>query len=182
LSSDDLTFISYSVLVLVGHGGASPHDFVQMMRSGRVYQAASPSQYYAEPKRLERLGYLSSSKEPGKTRERTVYRLTEAGVDALRGWMTRPAAVPRVSGEPVIKMLAADLVGEAPVRGSILGMRDEIAELRSDLAEGRARAETMPHRSKYLLLNHRLAERLLDVYEEWVDEVEAALSDEGLSG
>lgn len=177
MSSGDLTFISYSVLVLVGRGGASAHDFVQMMRDGRVYQAASPSQYYAEPKRLERLGYLSATKEPGRTRERTVYRLTERGLEALRDWMTRPAAFPGVSGEPVIRMLAADLVGERPVRTSLLAMREELEELRASLAEAQQRAASMAHRAKYLGLNHRLALRVLDTYAEWLDEVERELGD-----
>jgi DNA-binding PadR family transcriptional regulator len=175
LSTADLTFISYSVLALVGRNGASPHDFVQMLRNGRIYQAASPSQYYAEPKRLERLGYLTSSKEPGRTRQRTVYRLTDAGLEALREWMTRPAAFPRVAGEPTIKMLAADLVGEAPVRESLSGMRGELEELRRELDAGDARAAALPTRAKYLHLNHRLSRRLLAAYEEWLDEVEAEL-------
>jgi hypothetical protein len=37
-----------------------------MMRQGRVYWTAAESQYYAEPKRLERLGYVTSRKEPGR--------------------------------------------------------------------------------------------------------------------
>ena len=94
MSRDDLTFISYTVLVLVGRGGASAHDLVRMMRTGRIYHAAAPSQYYAEPKRLERLGLLAATKEPGRTRERTVYRLTDAGIEALRDWMARPAPFP----------------------------------------------------------------------------------------
>ena len=42
-------------------GGAGPHDLVRMVRQGRVYESAAESQYYAEPKRLELLGYLSCS-------------------------------------------------------------------------------------------------------------------------
>ena len=62
-----------------------------MMRRGRINHAAAPSQYYAEPKRLERLGLLTSSKEPGRTRERTVYRLTDAGSRrSTSGSATRP--------------------------------------------------------------------------------------------
>lgn len=175
LSRNDLTFISYSVLVLVGRGGASPHDFVQMMRGGRVYQSASPSQYYAEPKRLERLGYLDSTKEPGKTRERTVYRLTERGVEALRAWMGEPAAFPGVSGEPPIKLLAADLVGESAVRESLLAMRGELNELQENLTGAEERTNTIPHRAKYLHLNHRLSRRILDTYAEWLDEIEREL-------
>jgi DNA-binding PadR family transcriptional regulator len=178
LARADLTFISYSVLVLVGREGAGPHDFVQMMRDGRVYQSAAPSQYYAEPKRLERLGYLSSSKAPGRTRERTVYRLTEKGSEAVREWLQQPCPPPTVPGEAIIRMLAADLVGEAPVRRSLLAMRDELQKLESQLDAGEDRAASLPHREKYLLLNHRLARRLLEVYDEWLDEVERELTDE----
>ena len=79
------------MLVLVGRGGAGPHDLVRMMRAqGGLYWAAAESHWYAEPKRLERLGYLRSRKEPGRTTERTEYELTKHGVAALREWLKRP--------------------------------------------------------------------------------------------
>src|SRR3954466_422580 len=75
-----LTPFSYVILVLVGEGGAGPHDLVRMMRQGAwAYWPSSPSQYSAEPRRLEEAGFLSASREPGRTHERTVYRLTDAG-------------------------------------------------------------------------------------------------------
>ena len=54
-----------------------------MAQRGRMLAWAGESQYYAEPKRLAKLGYLDARKEPGKTRERTVYTLTDKGLDAL---------------------------------------------------------------------------------------------------
>ena len=57
MSSRDLTPFSYAVLVLVGEGGAGPHDLVRMARQGRVYWSAAESQWYGEPKRLAKLGY-----------------------------------------------------------------------------------------------------------------------------
>jgi DNA-binding PadR family transcriptional regulator len=176
MSSDNLTLISYTVLVLIGRDGASPHDLVRMVRDGRIYQAAAPSQYYAEPKRLERLGLLTSSKEPGRTRERTVYRLTEAGVEALEEWMSHPSQLPRLAGEPPVRIIAADLAGEAAVRESLLAMRAEIADLRASTEALEERASTIPHREKYLLLNARLADHVLDAYERWLEEVEEELS------
>ena len=165
------------MLTLVGDGGASPHDFVRMVEGGgRIYRSASPSQYYAEPKRLEQLGYLTSTKEPGRTRERTVYHLTEAGRDALAAWMERPAAFPGVAGEPIIRMLAADLVGEPATRESLLAMRDELAWLQDELTKAEERAQTLPHRRKYLLLNHRLARNVIDTYAAWLDDVESELA------
>jgi DNA-binding PadR family transcriptional regulator len=170
-----LTFTSYTVLTLIGRDGASAHDLVRMMRSGRVYQAAAPSQYYAEPKRLEGLGLLTSTREPGRTRERTVYRLTDAGVGALREWAATPSPFPPVPGEPPVRAISADLVGEAVARTSLLAMRTEIEELRATIEEALERAATIPHRTKYLRLSHSLARHYLDAYSRWLDEVEREL-------
>jgi DNA-binding PadR family transcriptional regulator len=146
-----------------------------MMDAGRVYHAAAASQYSAEPKRLERLGLLASSKEPGRTRDRTVYRLTPAGVQALRDWMEQPTPPPTVGGEAPVRMSAGDLVDEGALRTSLLAMRDEIEALRSQLTEAEERAATIEHRTKYLLLTHRLARHVLDAYDIWLDEVEREL-------
>ena len=79
MSSPELSLFSYEILGLVGREGAGAHDLLRMARRGRMLDWAGESQYYAEPKRLARLGYLDARREPGKTRERTVYTLTEKG-------------------------------------------------------------------------------------------------------
>jgi DNA-binding PadR family transcriptional regulator len=175
MSRAKLTPTSYAVLVLVGRGGAGPHDLVRMMRQRRVYESAAESQYYAEPKRLERLGYLRARKEPGRTGARTHYELTDEGLDALRGWIATSPEHPRLGSDPILRLLAADLVGEAPVRESLLRMRGDLDDLRArlDVADGVAAA--LPHREKYLRLNHRLARRVVDAYGEWLDEIERDL-------
>lgn len=162
--------------MLVGQGGAGPHDLVRMARAGRMYAAAADSQYYAEPKRLARLGYLSSRKEPGRTRERTHYSLTPKGRKALRAWAGRPVHFPRVLHEGVVRLLAADLVGEKPVRESITTLRQELDELDALIDEGEEAAAAIPHREKYLLINHRLARRLVAAHREWVADVERELA------
>jgi PadR family transcriptional regulator AphA len=176
MSTPKLTAFSYRVLTLVGRGGAGPHDLVRMAHRGRIYAYDAPSQYYAEVKRLERLGYLSARREPGKTRERTHYTLTDKGLDALRDWVPKPTPFPRIASEGVTRVLAADLVGDEPVRESISALRAEIADLSTRLDETEAVAETLPHRRKYVLLNLRLARRLLEAHLEWVDEVERELA------
>jgi DNA-binding PadR family transcriptional regulator len=175
LSREDLTPFSYAILVLVGQGGAGPHDLVRMARAGRIYAAAADSQYYAEPKRLASLGYLTSRKEPGRTRERTHYSLTAKGRHALRAWTREPVHFPRVLHEGVVRLLAADLVGEQPVRESITMLRRELDELDELIDAGEKAAVTFPHREKYLLINHRLARRLVAAHREWVAEVERDL-------
>jgi DNA-binding PadR family transcriptional regulator len=175
LSSDTLTPTSYAVLVLVGRGGAGPHDLVRMMRQGRIYESAAESQYYAEPKRLERLGYLQARKEPGRTHARTHYELTPRGLEALREWMTTRPQHPQLDAGPILRLLAADLVGEPPVRASLLTLRDDLTDLRSRLDTADEVAANLPHREKYLRMNHRLARRVLDAYEAWLDDVEREL-------
>lgn len=182
MSRDDLTAFSYVVLALIGRDGAGPHDIKRMAQQGRTYWAAGESQFYTEPKRLARLGYLEAEKQPGQTRERTHYVLTAQGLDALRAWAARPTAFPRLQQEGVIRLMVADLVGEAPVRASIAALRDEIAELRTALAQAEAGAAAVPHRERYLRLNHRLSHRLLDAYAAWVDEVEDELAGDGRTG
>jgi len=178
MSRESLTPISYAVLVLVGRDGAGAHDLVRMMRQGRVYESAAESQYYAEPKRLERLGYLQSRKVPGRTHDRTHYELTPKAVDALHDWMATPPECPQLGADPILRLLAADLVGEAPARASLLRLRDDLADLRDRLAVADAVADTLPHRAKYLRLNHRLARRVVDAYEDWLDEIERELEAE----
>ena len=73
MSTTELTLFSYMILGLVGRGGAGPYDLRRMAAQGRIYDWAGESQYYVEPKRLAKLGYLEARKEPGRTRERTVY-------------------------------------------------------------------------------------------------------------
>jgi len=176
LSRDALTPFSYAILVLVGHEGAGAHDLVQMARKGRVYAAAAESQYYAEPKRLAKLGYLSARKEPGRTHERTHYTLTAQGFEALRDWADRPVRFPRVLHEGVVRLLAADLVGEAAVRESIAALEKELDELDGLVDGAESTAAALPHREKYLRINHRLARRLIAAHRDWIAEVERELA------
>ena len=140
-----------------------------------MYSAAANSQYYAEPKRLASLGYLTAEKRPGKTRERTHYRLTEKAVEALRDWMNEPCTFNGIESEAVIRMLATDLVGEQPVRKSLDALRGEIELLHERLDEAEQAALTHPHREKYLMLNHRLARSILRAYSRWLDDVDREL-------
>jgi DNA-binding PadR family transcriptional regulator len=175
LSRIELTPFSHVVLVLVGQGGAGPHDLVRMARQGRIYADFAESQWYAEPKRLERLGYLASRREPGRTRQRTHYTLTDRGMEAVRRWMEEPTRFSRIQMEPAWRLLAADLVGDDAVLESLGALRDQITDLSARLDVAEAVAKTIPNKQRYLLLNHALARRIVDAHAEWLDEVEHEL-------
>jgi PadR family transcriptional regulator, regulatory protein AphA len=175
LSSDSLTPISYVVLVLVGEGGAGPHDLRRMAAQGRIYWSAAPSQWYAEPKRLERLGLLEARKEPGRTRERTRYTLTDKGREALRDWLATPMPFPRFQNEPIVRLLVADLVEPEVMRASLANLRDELAERERWQDRSDQIADSLPERERWLRINHRYARRELEALRAWLDEAEREL-------
>ena len=172
-----LTPFSYAVLTLVGRDGAGPHDLVRMARQGRVYWTAAESQWYSEPKRLAKLGFLRAEKRPGRTRERTHYTLTETGRAALLEWAAEPARFPRIQHEAVTRLLLGDMVPDAVLVAGLQSMRDEIAEIAAQLGAADAAAAEVPHRTRYLRLNHALARRILDAHSTWIDQVERELGD-----
>lgn len=176
LSTAELSLFSYEILGLVGQGGAGPHDLLRMARSGRMLDWAGESQYYVEPKRLARLGYLSARKEPGKTRERTVYSLTDKGLDALRAYAATPASFTPVKSDMLLRLLLADLVGEEATRTAVTSLREEIAELQAQLDDAESRAALLPHREKYLLLVTDFLRALLQLHLDWIAECDHALS------
>jgi len=175
MSSRDLTLFSYEILGLVGRTGAAPHDLLRMARRGRMFDWAGESQYYVEPKRLARLGYLEARKEPGQTRERTVYTLTDKGLDALADWARTPVHFTALKSEALLRVLVTDLVGEATTRESLVTLRDDIADLLARLEETEAAAQGLPHRRKYLLMVTGFMRRLFELHLDFVDEVEREL-------
>ena len=175
MSSDRLNPFSFVILVLVGNGGASPHDLRRSAGYGRVYWEAAPSQWYAEPKRLARLGYLVATKEPGRTRERMVYRLTDQGRDAVAGWVRTPTPLPRMQHESVVRLLAADIADPLAVLEGLAALRDEVDETRRHFDAARQVIDDFPGRAPYLRTNLRYAERLLALQLEWLEEAESVL-------
>jgi PadR family transcriptional regulator AphA len=176
MGTASLTPFSYVILVLVGEGGAGPHDLVRMMRQGAwAYWTSSESQYYAEPKRLARAGYLSATRMAGRTHDRTEYRLTESGRQALRAWLATPAAFPRIQNEAAVRLLGSEFADPPAVLEGLRGVRGEIAAGHEWLDRSQEREASLPQRAWALRINRRLARRILEAQEAWLDEVEAEL-------
>jgi DNA-binding PadR family transcriptional regulator len=176
MTSADLSLFSYEVLALVGRDGAGAHDLLRLARRGRMLAWAGESQYYTEPKRLAGLGYLDARKEPGKTRERTVYCLTDAGLEALREYARTPVTFTPLKSDPLLRLLICDLVGEEVTHESLATLRDDIADIWWRLDEAETTAHELPHREKYLLLVIGFLRRLLQLHLDFVDEVQRELA------
>jgi DNA-binding PadR family transcriptional regulator len=175
VSRQELSLFSYEILGLVGRSGAGAHDLLRLAQRGRILAWAGESQYYVEPKRLAKLGYLDARREPGKTRERTIYSLTDKGLEALREYAETPAQVVPFKSDALLRLLIADLVGEGPTRASISALRADIADLEGRLDASAESADSLSHRRKYLLLVVDFLRGLLQLHLDWVERVEAEL-------
>src|SRR5919197_2553604 len=107
--------LSYVILAAIGELGASTPELVEMFSRGHMFWTSSPRQIYAEPKRLRDLGWITSEKQPAKTRSRTVHHLTRKGREALREWMRAPAGFPRLQHEASIRLFAGDMIEDAEI-------------------------------------------------------------------
>ena len=111
--------------------------------------------------------------EPGRTRPRTVYSLTEQGRDALREWAATPVTVTPLKSEPLLRLLIADLVGEEVTREALATLREDLADLNQRLDASEAAAETLPHRAPYLLAANRFLRGFVALHEELIDALPA---------
>jgi DNA-binding PadR family transcriptional regulator len=125
---------------------------------------------------LRRAGPGSRTKARTRSpRPRTVYTLTGKGREALSQWARTPVRFTPVKSELLLRLLIADLVGEAATRESITTIREDISDLFTRLGESEEFAATQPSRTKYLLLVFGFLRRLLDLHLEFVDDLEREL-------
>jgi DNA-binding PadR family transcriptional regulator len=176
MATNELSLFSYEILGLVGRQGAGPHDLLRLAKQWRFFNWAGESQYYTEPKRLAKLGYLSARKEPGKTRERTVYTLTDEGRDALNDYARTPVGFTPLKSEALLRLLVCDLVGEETTRQSMAALRNDLTDIQERLDDAERSAARLPHREKYLRLVIGFMRGYLDLHEELIDDVERELS------
>jgi len=182
MARENLSLFSYEILGLVGRQGAAPHDLLRLARRYRMLAWAGERQYYLEPKRLARLGYLTARVAPGKTHPRTVYTLTDEGLQALRAWAREPVRCLPFKSEAMVRLMIADLVGEPATRASIATLRDDLADLLARVEQLQDGAEQLPHRRKYLRLIADFMRQLFDLHLELIDTVERELAADGDAG
>jgi DNA-binding PadR family transcriptional regulator len=174
------THLSYGLLCAIGESGASTTELVEMLSRGHMYHPWAESQVYAEPKRLVALGWVTSEKQPGRTRNRTVYRLTSEGREALRAHLREPAGWPRIQHDAAQRLFAGEMISDEEILTSLRQLRADIDELRAVVETNVSRIPQLSGpRRRYASLLQDLGRRLVEAHAEWLDAVEAELgSDE----
>jgi hypothetical protein len=76
-----------------------------------------------------------------------------------------------------VRLLAAEYVEPEVLARSIAAIRGPIEESYAALDAAEALAPQLPHRERFLMVNHRFARRVLDAHVAWLEEAEAELRD-----
>ena len=142
------------------------------------FWSESYGQIYPTLKALEAEGLVRGRDDDASGRGRRVYRLTEAGLAELRGWLAEPPApdVPRY--EISLKLLFGDQLSLADARSHLRAHRrrhaEQLAGYRAHEAELLDRFQDAP-RLPYWLAVLRGGIRYAEMVVDWCDETLASL-------
>lgn len=169
---DRLTPLGLVVLALLDEGDMHPYEMMRLMRQRRDDRlvAITNGTMYHTVARLERAGLLEElgTDREGNRPERTTYRLTDAGRDAVAEWVRRE--LPRIDhpAEFRIALAEAHNLSSAEVVQLLKTRRVALAESHSLVREGLGDARDRGVPEQFLLEVER-EENLLDVELHWLD-------------
>jgi DNA-binding PadR family transcriptional regulator len=108
----ELTHTSYVILGLLYERPGSGYDIKQTAdHSTRHFWAISFGQIYPELKRLTEAGMVEVEESPTGSRQRNVYRITDAGRGALAFWVADTTRTPcEIRDEMLLKLYFSDVV------------------------------------------------------------------------
>lgn len=100
------------------------------------YGSPAYSQIYTELKKLEKLGLVESRVEnSGETRSRRVYRITEAGFDAVRRWADEePVELPSIKHPAVLRVTLGHLTNPTRLRQILQDYVSEVDKVHQQAA------------------------------------------------
>ena len=155
----DLGPTAYVILGILGLGPHSGYDIKQLAdMSTRHFWAISYGQIYPELKRLKEEGLIQAEDAPRGTRQRTLYHLTEAGREALRGWASDPAIQNlEIRDEMLLKLFFADAMSSEETLRHLEAMRRRHQDLASGLRDHEPAAAAQPHRMKHEVMKFGIA-------------------------
>jgi PadR family transcriptional regulator, regulatory protein AphA len=118
--SRPLTTTSFAILGMLALRPWRTYDLAkQARRSLRHIWPRAESNLYAEAKRLVAGGYATAQREQTGERQRTVYKISGRGREALREWLSRPGGEVHLESEPLLKVFFAEQGAKSDLLGTI---------------------------------------------------------------
>jgi len=136
-SRTPVTTTSYALLGLLALRPWTTYELAkQVQRSLGWFWSRTERKLYDEPKKLVAAGLATATEQRTGKRPRTVYAITGAGREALRGWLSEPPAPPSLEFEAMVKVFFAD-------SGTIDQLRATLREVRTTAEARLAELERM---------------------------------------
>jgi len=153
-SEPELSGTARVILGMIALGRDTGYDIKQLVdASTRHFWAASYGQIYPELRRLEQLGLVRGEERPAGGRARTVYELTGAGRESLRGWLQGSAEpLYELRDEGLLKLFFADSLPASTVLEQLETIRARHERQLAELREIETVARSAPMDGPYLTL------------------------------
>ncbi len=171
----ELSPTAHVILGMLGFRPMSGYEIKAFVdHSTRFFWAASYGQIYPELRRLAEAGLIEGAAEPQGARPKTVYRLTEAGREALAGWLGDPAAIQEMRDESLLKVFFSESLGPEATVAALEAKRAHHLDLGARLREIEAgKPDRSDASSTYVALRFGIA--LNDFTAEWCEREAEAL-------
>jgi PadR family transcriptional regulator AphA len=130
----ELTPTAYVILGMVSREARSGYEIKAAVDdSTRFFWAASYGQIYPELKRLSGAGLVEGVDASRGERKRTVYAITDAGMEALTEWLRQPPQTSEMREEGLLKLFFADVLPREDAIETLRVMRERRRELAARL-------------------------------------------------
>lgn len=165
------------LLALLARGPAHGYELKQDLEQllGAAYPPTNVGQVYVTLGRLEKSGLIEGEEIAQESRpNKKIYRLTDAGQEALRAWFEETADEPRVRDEFFMKLALAPRTGLADQITLINKQRREYLNTMRNLSK-LAATEDRDNRISHLLIEGAMLHLQADL--DWLERCQEELED-----
>jgi len=130
----ELSSTAYVILGMVSREARSGYEIKALVDgSVRFFWAASYGQIYPELKKLSEAGLVEGVDAPTGDRKRTVYAITEAGEEALKGWLREPPETLEMREEGLLKLFFSGVLEPEEGAATLRAMRRQREQIGAQL-------------------------------------------------
>jgi DNA-binding PadR family transcriptional regulator len=141
--------------------------------STRLFWAASYGQIYPELKRLSEEGLVTGVDSPRGERRRTVYTITDAGMERLKEWLRRPPETAEMREEGLLKLFFSGVLEPGEAAATLRSMRERRTAFADRLAA--MEPEVIEKSDRFALIVLRGGIEYNRWFAEWCERMEAEL-------
>lgn len=175
--------ISFVILGMVRMGATSGYAIKKATESGtKIVWPVSLAQVYPELAKLEEHGYLTRTDDPQGDRARSTYKLTDAGGEALMGWLRSPIEPPPYfRSEGMLRAFFADALPKEDQIELLRRQRERMKGVKAWLSSGdlkRSAKEIDAGSMRFPILLGAYGDDFLDFSIAWLRRVQSELEEE----